>query len=96
MNLDIFSYVFQIFGRNRQFVLVYSNEDVASKKIKAERYYLPKGIINTCNVIINGEKFYEQPIDFDIKLYEETRKLTTGQGEYYTTGFLLDYDYIKN
>ena len=26
----------------------------------------------------------------------EIRKLTTGQGEDYTAGCLLDYDYIKN
>ena len=32
----------------------------------------------------------------DIKRYEEIRKLTTGQGEDYITGCLLDYDYIKN
>ena len=35
-------------------------------------------------------------IDSDTKRYEEIRKLTTGQGEDYTTGCLLDYDYIKN
>ena len=29
-------------------------------------------------------------------LYHEIRKLTTGQGEDYTTGYLLDYEYIKN
>ena len=34
--------------------------------------------------------------DCDIKRYEEIRKLTTGQGKDYTTGYLLDYDYIKN
>ena len=37
-----------------------------------------------------------QPIDSDIKRYKEIRKLTTGQGEDYTTGCLLDYEYIKN
>ena len=31
-----------------------------------------------------------------MKWYEKTRKLTKGQGEDYTTGCLLDYDYIKN
>ena len=36
------------------------------------------------------KNFYDQAIDSDIKRYEETRKLTTGQGEYYTTGCLLD------
>ena len=31
-----------------------------------------------------------------MKRYEEIRKLTTEQGEDYTTGCLLDYDYLKN
>ena len=47
-------------------------------------------------MIINGKNFYDQPIDSDIKQYEEIRKLTTGQGEDYTTGCLLDYEYTKN
>ena len=41
------------------------------------------------------KKIYDQAIDSDIKRYEEIRKLTTAQGEDYTTGYLLDYDYIK-
>ena len=32
--------------------------------------------------------FYDQPVDSDIKQYEETRKLTIGQCEDYTTGCL--------
>ena len=47
-------------------------------------------------MIINGKNFYDQAIDSDIKRYEEIRKLITQQGEDYTTGCLLDYDYIKN
>ena len=82
-------------GVNRLLVLAYSNEDATSKRFKAKRYYLPKGIIDNYNVIINGKKFYEPPIDSDIKRYEEIRKLTIGQGEDYTTGCLLDYEYIK-
>ena len=46
-------------------------------------------------VIINGKNFYDQAIGFDIKWYERIRKLAIGQGEDYTTGYLLDYDYIK-
>ena len=38
-------------------------------------------------MIINGKKFYDQASDSDIK---------TGQGENYTTGCLLDYDFIKH
>ena len=48
------------------------------------------------NVITNGKNFYDQPIDSNIKRYEGIRKLTTGQGDDYTTGCLLDHDYIKN
>ena len=42
------------------------------------------------------KKRYDQAIDSDIKRYEEIRKLTTGPGEYYTNGYLLDYDNIRN
>ena len=81
---------------NRLFVLVYTNQDAASRRFKAKRYYLPKGIIDHYNVIINGKKFYDQAIHSDIKRFEGIRKLTTEQGDIYTTGCLLDYDYIKN
>ena len=83
-------------GFNRLFVLVYSYQGENSKRFKTRRYYLPIGIIKNYNVIINGKNFYDQPINSDIKRYEEIRKLTTGQGEYHTTGCLLDYNYIKN
>ena len=42
------------------------------------------------------KNFYNHPIDSDIKRYGEIRKLTTGQGEDYTTRCFLDYEYIKN
>ena len=81
---------------NILFVLVYSHQDNNSKRFKTRRYYLPKDVIDNYNVIISGRNFCDQPVDSDIKRYEEIRKLTTGQGEDYTTGCLLDYEYIKN
>ena len=42
------------------------------------------------------KNFYNRVNDSEIKQYKEIRKLTTGQGEDYTTGSLLDYEYIKN
>ena len=51
-------------GVNRWFVLVCPAEDADSKRFKAKRYYLPKGIIKNYNVIINGKHFYDQAIDF--------------------------------
>ena len=47
-------------------------------------------------MIINGKNFYHQPIDSDIKRYEEIKKLTAGQRKDYITGCLLDCEYIKN
>ena len=48
------------------------------------------------NGIIHRKSFYDQHVHSDIKRYKEIRKLTTGQGEDYTIGYLLYYDYIKN
>ena len=81
---------------NKLFVLIFLNRDNDVKRFKTRKCYLPKGIIKNYNVIINGKSCYDHAIDSDIKQYEETRKLTTEQGEDYTTGCLLDYEYIKN
>ena len=81
---------------NRLFLLVYANEDDASKRFKAKRYYLPKSIIKDFNVIINGKNIYVQAIDSDIKRYEKIKNLTRGQGDDYATICLFDYDYIRN
>ena len=80
----------------RLFVLVFLNAGNDAKRYSALNYYLPKGIIKNYNVIINEKNFYNQAIDYDIRRYEEKRKLTTGQGKDYTTGCLLDYEYIKS
>ena len=96
--INEYRYFFELnfVGASRLFVLVYSNKDDNSKRFKAKRCYLPKSIIKNYHVIINGKNFYNQSIDSDIKRFEEIRKLTTRQGEDYTTWCLLDYDYIKN
>ena len=83
-------------GVNRLFVLVYINQDANAKRFNARKFYLKKGISKNYNIVIDGKNFYDQPIDSDIKRYEEIRKLTTVQGEDYTKEYLLDYDYIKN
>ena len=42
------------------------------------------------------KNFYDQPNDSNIKRNEEIRKLTTYQGEDYTSRCLMDYDYNKS
>ena len=44
----------------------------------------------------DGRIFYDQPVNSQIKKYDEIRKIATGQGDDYTTGCLLDYQYFKD
>ena len=46
--------------------------------------------------MIDGWNFYDQPVNDIIKQYDEIRKASTGYGDDYTTGCLLDYAYFKN
>ena len=46
--------------------------------------------------MIYGRNFYDQPINDLIKQYDEVRKVSTGYGDYCTTGCLLDYAYFKD
>ena len=47
------------------------------------------------NVMIDGKNFFDQPINSDLKTYENIRKIATGHRDGYTTGCLLDYSYFK-
>ena len=84
----------------RLFVLAYViAADAANDKVdtkKKEKYFLPRGEINTYNVLIDGTNFYDQPINDLVKQHDEVRKVSTGQGDDYATGCLLDYVYFKD
>ena len=47
--------------------------------------------ITNYNVLIDGWNVYDQPINDQIKKYDEIRNTSTGQRDYYTTGCLLNY-----
>ena len=46
--------------------------------------------------MIHGGNFYEHPINDLIKHYDEVRKVSTGKGDDYAIGCLLDYAYFKD
>ena len=86
-------------GVKRLFVLAYAiaaggNDGAGIKNNK--KYFLPRGEIKNYNVLIDGRNFYDQPINDLIKQYDEVRKVSTGYGDDYTTGCLLDYAYFKD
>ena len=97
-------------GVRRLFVLAFNNTTVtvtvpnnqinnANNRLLRNshtKYFLPRVNITNYNVLIDGRNFYDQPINDIIKQYNEIRKIATGQGDDYTTGCLLDFQYFKN
>ena len=69
------------------------NDQVSVDSYK--KYLLPRVKIGNYNIEIDGRNFYDQPIDNSIEQYDEVRKISTGQGDDYTTSSLLDYSYFR-
>ena len=89
-------------GVKRLFVLAYDNtagdDHVSFDSFK--KYFLPREKntflkIENYNIEIDGRNFYDQPINGSIKQYDDIRKISTGQGDDYTTGSLLDFAYFE-
>ena len=79
------------------FVLAYRNRGGANR-VTADshrRYFLRRVKIENYNIEIDGGNFYDQPINDSIKQYDEVRKVSTGQGDDYTLGCLLDFSYFE-
>ena len=80
-------------GLNRIFVLAFEND---TQRTSHTGLYLPNVKIKDYNIMINGENFFDQPIENNKVTYENIRKNATGQGDDYTIGCLLDYPYFKD
>ena len=84
-------------GVNRLFVLAYDNTE-GNNQVSVDsckKYILPRIKINNYNIELDGRNFYDQPINDFIKQYDEVRKISSGKGDDYTTGFLLDFSYFQ-
>ena len=79
-------------GVNIIFVLAFEND---TQIISHSRFYLPNVEIKSYNVRINEENVFDQSIKNNKVTYENIRKIATGQGDDYTTGCLLYYQYSK-
>ena len=79
-------------GVKRLFVFAYDNtaddndnhNQVSIDSFK--KYFLPRVKIENYNIEIDGRNFYDQSINDSIKKYDEIRKISSGQGDDYTTG----------
>ena len=46
--------------------------------------------------MINGRNFFFQPVNNNLRTYDNIGKIATSQGGSYTTVCLLDYPHFKN
>ena len=58
-------------------------------------YYLLAVEIKNYNVIIDGRNFFDQAVKNNIRIYDNIRKVTTGQGDDYTTEYLLEFGILE-
>ena len=45
--------------------------------------------------MIDRRNFFDQPIKNDLKTFDNIRNISTGPGDDYTTGCVLDYPYFR-
>ena len=79
------------------FVLAYNNKE-GDNKVSIDyfkKYSLQRVNIENYNIEIDGKNFYDQSINDSIKQYDKIRKISTEQGDDYTTGCLLDFAYFE-
>ena len=60
-----------------------------------KQYYLPTVEIKDYDDMIDGRNIFDQPIKNHLKIYDNIRKIATGQGDDCTAECLLDYPYFK-
>ena len=83
--------------KNYLFFLILLQKMEMMKQVQNnKKYFLPRGEIKNYNVLIDGRNFYNQQINGIIKQYDEIRKISTGYGDDYATGCLLNYTYFKD
>ena len=77
------------------FVLPYTSGNNVTDENSYRKYFFPRLRIKNYNIEIDGRNFYDQLINDSIKQYDEVGKVSTGQGDDYTTGCLLDFAYFE-
>ena len=45
--------------------------------------------------MINGQNFFDQQVENDLRIYDNARKIKIGQGDDFMVGCLLDCSYFK-
>ena len=64
-------------------------------RIVHTEYYLTKVEIKYYTGMIGGQNLFDNLVKSDMRIYDNILKITTGQGDDYTIGCLVDYPYFK-
>ena len=82
-------------GVKRLFLLASRDHGGAVIADSHKRYFFLGVNIENYKIKTDERNIYDQPINDSIKQYDEARKVTTGLGDDYTSGCLLDFAYFK-
>ena len=74
-------------GVKRIFILSFENK---GNRTVHTGYYLPKVEIKYYNVMIDGQKTFDQLVKNSLRTYAKIHKIGFGRGDDYSTGCLLD------
>ena len=80
-------------GVKRLFVLASNNKE-GDDKVSVDsfkKYFIPRVKIENYNMEIDSRNFQDHLINDSIKQYGKIRKISTGEGNDYATGCLLDF-----
>ena len=80
-------------GGNKLLVLSFEN---TTERGVHTKYCFTTEEIKDCNVIIDGQNVFDQPVKINLRTYDKFRKIAIVQGDDFTTGCLLDYNYFNN
>ena len=78
---------------NRLIVLSFSDSTV---KTGHTRCFPPNVEIIDCNVMIDGQNFFDQPVKDNLKTYDNIWKIATGQVDGCTTCCSQNYLYLED
>ena len=81
-------------GVNRLFILTYLD---AASRDSTSTLFIPNQQVDNYNITIDGRNIFESPIvTTDRRGYKNLRDIMMGNGDDYTVGSMIDYNYFAN
>ena len=77
--------------------MAYASGADGADRNSTSKLFIPTKLIDNYNITIDGRNMFESPIKAeDRRGYENLRDVMIGNGDDYTVGSLMDYDYFAN